>query len=468
MDWKLAVKTFFLTGSVGFLLGLSGAKLAWCSYQMWYENRGTNKTLIWRPKFLHNTQGLRSATWSVLSLLGLTSLSGWDIDVQLAGAQICVVSGSTDRNGRLWIVWIWITWVIHSNSLGQKMRSLLHRSVKGSSSGRFLLCLGSGFKHRPPVWDVAMSMLWMKRLSPWQWIIFSNLVKKGSKATICAMVELLVEIQASKEGCWKESEICASSFPETQLASKMLQIDSCSWRWVVLLNNLDHQWKSNGWKVKPGKAREASKGLKLRGYHCDKLMSLRPQVDMWFLVVVVTWKLLSPGSTTCEKQTVLDLSLFVQRHPSVLSVSQIKRETNRKFPCHRTVVIIAIAVRIWSIEKTRRPGRVFASFVSVCGVWTREFFSAHMKACERWQYDMFSARTRRQCPFCTFAPWTEFCYQLSRTKKLASTFGSTKVLKMFPVAFYTSRCIKVTRVFHQGKHVSHRFVWQNWLHSLYC
>ena len=146
MDWKLAVKTFFLTGSVGFLLGLSGAKLAWCSYQMWYENRGTNKTLIWRPKFLHNTQGLRSATWSVLSLLGLTSLSGWDIDVQLAGAQICVVSGSTDRNGRLWIVWIWITWVIHSNSLGQKMRSLLHRSVKGSSYRAFSFVFGLRFQ----------------------------------------------------------------------------------------------------------------------------------------------------------------------------------------------------------------------------------------------------------------------------------------------------------------------------------
>ena len=144
------------------------------------------------------------------------------------------------------------------------------------------------------------------------------------------------------------------------------------------------------------------------------------------------------------------------------------KQTNRKFPCHRTVVIIAIAVRIWSIEKTRRPGRVFASFVSVCGVWTREFFSAHMKACERWQYDILR-QDQETVPFLYFCPldWVLLptegfapnwhprlgpprywrCSQWHSTLQGASKWRE----------FFTRENTFLTVLF--GK---------NWLHSLYC
>lgn len=132
---------------------------------MWNENRQTNKTLIW------------SATGS-----RVPSLSGWDIDVQLAGAQICVVSGSTDRNGRLWIVWIWGVFGYSKIFIASPVKKMWPLQVR---------CLKrSGFKHRPPVWDVAMSMLWMKRLSLWRWTIFSNLAQKPNhKVTITASRE---------------------------------------------------------------------------------------------------------------------------------------------------------------------------------------------------------------------------------------------------------------------------------------
>ena len=188
------------------------------------------------------------------ALLALTSLSGWDIDVQLAGAQICVVSGSTDRNGRLWIMnsmnlksfeSFSVIQNIHSNSC-QKMWPLQVR------------CLGSGFKHRPPVWDVAMSMLWMKRLSPWPWTIFSNLAKNQEPQGNHGHGRWLncLSTKASKEGCWKESEICASSFPETRLKKVEFcaSIRSAGHGFFIKQSRFRSPMKADWLEGKPGKA----------------------------------------------------------------------------------------------------------------------------------------------------------------------------------------------------------------------
>lgn len=71
------------------------------------------------------------------------------------------------------IVWIWGLFYYSKIFIASPVKKMWPLQVR---------CLKrSGFKHRPPVWDVAMSMLWMKRLSPWRWTIFSNLAQKPNQ-----------------------------------------------------------------------------------------------------------------------------------------------------------------------------------------------------------------------------------------------------------------------------------------------
>ena len=125
----------------------------------------------------------------------------------------------------------------------------------------------------------------------------------------------------------------------------------------------------------------------------------------------------------------------------------------------RTVVIIAIAVRIWSIEKTRRPG-------PKCSLHLCQFveFGPGECTCESlWKMavlHIFSEPGPGDSALFVLLPLgLSFATNNWRfpIRFFSSTFGSTKVLKMFPVAFYTSRCIKMMRFFSPGKTRFSRF-----------
>lgn len=114
--------------------------------------------------------------------------------------------------------------------------------------------------------------------------------------------------------------------------------------------------------------------------------------------------LLSPGSTTCERQTVLDLSLFVQRHPIVLSVSQIKRET-KKTTFHAWKDSGYYSDRRENLKhRKNQEARTLSfreSFVSVCGVWTR---GVHM-----WKLVKYGSSPHFFCQEQETVPFLYFC-----------------------------------------------------------
>lgn len=171
--------------------------------------------------------------------------------------------------------------------------------------------------------------------------------------------------------------------------------------------------------------------------------------------------LLSPGSTTCERQTVLDLSLFVQRH-GVICYQFLRLNVKPIASFHAWKDSGYYSDRRENLKhRKNQEARALSfreSFVSVCGVWTR---GVHM-----WKLVKCGSSPHFFCQEQETVPFLYFCtldWVLQPTTEgfpsdfFSSTFGSTKVLKMFPVAFYTSRCIKMMRFFSPGKTRFSRF-----------